>query len=130
MKFKISFWLLLLLSLGASFGLEIFPLIISVLVHEAGHILALKLLGGYVGEIKADLKGIEFKMERTALFTGKEIILVSMAGPVAGLLFAAAAFIWRLDELFKINLLLSLFNLLPLKGLDGGEILKELKESR
>ena len=127
MKFKISFWLLLLLSLSSSLGMDILTLMLSVFVHEAGHILALKLLGGHVGEIDADLKGIEFKMERTALFTSNEIILVNMAGPLAGLLFAAVAFICRFDELFKINLCLSLFNLLPLNGLDGGEILKELK---
>lgn len=127
MKFKISFWLLLLLSLGAVVGIDIFPLILSVLVHEAGHILALKLLGGYVGEINADLKGIEFKMERTAFFTSNEIIMIDMSGPLAGLIFALAAFIYGFDDLFKINLWLSLFNLLPVNGLDGGEILKELK---
>lgn len=54
-------------------------------------------------------------------------IITYLSGPLLNLIIAFVLYITRLnDELIKINLLLGIFNLLPIIPLDGGRILKEI----
>ena len=54
-----------------------------------------------------------------------------MAGPLLNALFAALFMFFEIDENLKLkivytNLLLAIFNLIPIMPLDGGKILKEI----
>ena len=129
MKFKISFPLLFFLCLCAVSKIELMPFLISYAVHESGHMAAVRLFGGDIREIRADVKGIELKMDKRGFFKRHEIILINLAGPLAGLLLALTAYFIGEDKLFRLNAALSLFSLLPLPGLDGGEILSQIKNT-
>lgn len=102
-------------------------LFIPVLVHELGHIAAMRIFGMDIRSFRAELKGLCIS------FTGRdaspEEAVIAAAGPLAGLLYAAAAFFLaeRADaEWVRIScgssILLSLFNLLPAYPLDGEKI--------
>jgi Zn-dependent protease len=106
-------------------------LLAAAAVHEAGHLLALRLAGARLTALRLDLLG--FRMDtRGALSRGQEL-LAARSGPAAGLLFAALASLsgrWLHSAFLLcaagVSLLLSLFNLLPALPLDGGQALLAL----
>ena len=105
--------------------------LLPVAVHEAGHLLALWLLGLPLRGFRIELRGlcIEYGGNGGAVAHA----LGAAAGPLAGLAFAFAAS--RVGNRLTsdwccltagVSLLLSLFNLLPALPLDGGMILQQL----
>ncbi len=103
-------------------------LLAAALAHEAGHLLALRFCGARVTALRLDVLGLRMDY-RGALSHGREAAC-ALAGPAAGLLFAAAASRLgrRCDSEFLycasgVSLLLSAFNLLPALPLDGGSAL-------
>lgn len=101
-------------------------LALSALVHEAGHLLAIALCGGKVRglelgfcafTINYDGRGMSYFLEAAA----------ALSGPAASFFAAlAAAAIWRrtgleiMTDLAGMNIVLGLFNLIPIRFLDGG----------
>lgn len=101
----------------------------AVALHEAGHVLALLRFGCRVRGVSLSFAGAGIETEDPYLSYKKEA-RIFLAGPLAGLFGCLLAwFCLRLNFtkggmlFFSFNLLLSLFNLLPVKGLDGGEAL-------
>lgn len=99
----------------------------AVALHEAGHLVALRLLGRHVRALALELTGL--RIDYVGLPETRGEILAAAAGPAAGFLWAGAAF--RLGAVLEsailelsgwLSLLLSLFNLLPAPPLDGGRI--------
>lgn len=119
--------------LGYAVGLVVaLGLLVSVLVHEAAHALSARAFGLRVRRIVADLMGghTAFEGRTTPWSQG----LTGLSGPVANLLLAgvlyAAGFAVGdgiagsvLARLAFINVLLTIFNLLPGLPLDGGQVL-------
>lgn len=88
-----------------------------VIMHELSHILIALILKVDVKEIELLPVGINAKYKRNDSLV-KELI-ISLAGPLASFLFA---YIFK-SEMYKImNLVISLFNLIPIYPLDGGRI--------
>ncbi len=117
----------LLLYLGS--GREIAAVLLPALIHELGHIAALRVLGLRIRCFRAELRG--FCMEYYGECGAVGHALAAAAGPAAGFLWAIGASLLgkRLDWLnlsAGVSLLLSLFNLLPALPLDGGRILLSL----
>jgi stage IV sporulation protein FB len=109
--------------------------IAAALVHELGHYLALRRCGCRIAGLKLGIAG--FSMEYSGSLSYYDEILTAAAGPVAGLALAAAAavaggWLWLrvLRELAAVSALLSVFNLLPARPLDGGKILYALTALR
>lgn len=108
--------------------------LLPVFVHEAGHIIILRLYGLKPRHLKADLCGLDIEYVGGSLSAQ---FFSALAGPAMGLLYAfTAAFLsHRLhNELIGISagvsLLFSLFNLLPALPLDGGRMLEALLMGR
>lgn len=103
----------------------------AVVIHEAGHIAAMKLLCAMPERIELKPAVLHIIKSKKALSYKNEILILA-AGPLAGLLAAAVSaalffiagrkeiFMW----LFASNAALTAFNLLPISELDGGKILE------
>ena len=115
-----GFWLLVgARLLAAPLSLVAWTLL-ACTVHELGHLLAIRLLGGQVEELR--LTGLGGVMIPQGTFGYGAECLVALAGPAASLVLAllAAPFC---QTLAGVSLVLGLFNLLPLAPLDGGRVL-------
>ena len=115
-----------LLYCTASFS-ELAALVPPVVVHELGHVVALRLYGMRVRRVSADLRGL--CIEYGGVCTPLGHAVSALAGPAAGLAYAfAASYFARrgANEVLTlsagISLLLSVFNLLPILPLDGGRV--------
>lgn len=113
----------LALALLAGAG-EVLPLVgLSALCHELGHLGALRLAGAEVERFRLSAFGAEIQADTRYLPYPKEI-LCTLAGPVVNLLLALVFSRVAGDYVLAgANLLLGVFNLLPIPSLDGGRAL-------
>lgn len=109
--------------------------VLTALLHEAGHLIAVWLCGGRVASVELNVSGAVITLsDRHALSYGKEILCV-LAGPLVSL---AGALIFCLlgdtmSEAYAVSglcLLQGAFNLLPASGLDGGRALSLVLNGR
>lgn len=105
-----------------------FAALLAAGVHECGHLAAARLLHVSVRTLRFHLLGARLVPSGRTLTYGEEWLLCA-AGPLVGLLAAAAAApFWQAFHLaisFSCaSLLLSLLNLLPVRGFDGGRMLE------
>ena len=83
-----GFWLLvgaLLLAASVRFLLWV---AVAAAVHEAGHILAIRALGGRIESLRLTGVGAVLRTRRAGLCSYREECLVALAGPLASLLLA------------------------------------------
>ena len=117
----------------AVFSSALFALVMGVVtLHELGHALAAKLLGIRVKRIS--ITGIGGLAEVSDFLDSRRELLVTLAGPFVNVLVAIV--IWPaaqsagteslLGELWMLNLVVLLFNLIPLYPMDGGRIFRVL----
>jgi len=99
-------------------------LVLAVLIHEGGHILAARLAKAPLTAFTAGPQGFSLAFDFSALSYGRECFVL-LSGSAAGLLASALAFAIDRDAAYfsAVSAVLSLVNLLPVKGLDGGAAL-------
>jgi len=141
MRFRIDLRIFIfLILLYLTNQIEIYALIMCfAIIHELGHLLAGIVLGFRPNKIeinpfgvsigfKVNLKDYNKKIKKANIIEEKKIF-VAMAGPIVNLLIIFIANSLNINIYEKImiiysNLLLILFNILPILPLDGGRILK------
>ena len=131
-RIAVSPFFFLLLALFAAVDRQrlLFPILSAAALHEAGNLAVLRLVGGQIEQFTLTPFGGELRIRRSEwLSYGKEIASV-LAGPGVNLVCAlvlgraAAELSWERGYLLSgIHMLLALFNLLPLRQLDGGRAL-------
>lgn len=105
-------------------------LICSVLVHELGHFLAIKVLGENISRLELELTGAAIFYDNSRVSYFSEALIAAM-GPIFGLVFSViTASLARANEGFLVysgvSFCLSVLNLLPAQNLDGGRILSSI----
>lgn len=121
--------LLLTLFVMLSSPLLLSALLLAALCHELGHYGMLRRLRARISAIRITALGAEMQMAGRLSYGGE--LLAAAAGPVTNLLLALplayGGRLWEVLYLFAgAQLVLGVFNLLPILPLDGGSILWNL----
>ena len=121
--------LLLALFVLLSSPLLLGALLLAALTHELGHCAMLRWLRARVTAVRITALGAEMRIEGRLSYGGE--ILAAAAGPAVNLLLAPllayGGRLWEMLYLFAgTQLVLGLFNLLPILPLDGGSMLWNL----
>ena len=134
MKFRLHpvllpFFLFLILTGNISIYAIIF---ISLLIHEAGHLLAAYFTGMRIRSCTIMPYGGEIVIWNKHMSPRRNRFLVAVSGPLATLLLLLIA-IWIPfpgdDQVIRIQVALLLLNLLPILPLDGGQAICALLET-
>ena len=121
--------LLLALFVLLSSPLLLGALLLAALTHELGHCAMLRWLRARVTAVRITAMGAEMRIEGRLSYGGE--VLAAAAGPAVNLLLAPllayGGRLWEMLYLFAgTQLVLGLFNLLPILPLDGGSMLWNL----
>ncbi len=100
-------------------------LMVFALVHELGHLVAGILLGLKAKGIDIMPFGVSINFEDYSNKYIAKKIIIAMAGPLVNTIIVILGIYnnWE-EEIIYSNILIGLFNLIPLYPLDGGRILK------
>lgn len=118
--------------------IEIYALImVFALIHELAHLICGILLDfkastlkikplGFAIEFNTKIEDYNKRILKSNILSIKKII-IALAGPLANIIIAIFGIIYKLDNnIIYSNLLLAIFNFLPIYPLDGGRILKNI----
>ncbi len=112
--------------MGLADGFEqlmLFTVLGSSLCHEIGHILAMSLFGSAPEEMTFYGGGIRIVPQKGSTHGRLAEAVILFSGCAVNMLLASASFLLGSELIFKTNLLLCLFNLLPFSYFDGGRLL-------
>lgn len=116
-----GFWLVLGLMLLLFPVRIVAGVLLAALIHECGHLLAIRLSRGEVQRIELHAGGARIV---TGPMEPVQELLCTLAGPLAGLL---TLFSWRVFRSLAVaGLVQTMFNLLPIYPLDGGRALRNI----
>lgn len=106
--------------------IEIYAILMTfALVHELGHLVAGIFLGLKVKNINIMPFGVSINFEDYSNKYVLKKIIIAIAGPLTNLIIVILGIFneWK-DNIIYANMLIGMFNLIPLYPLDGGRILK------
>lgn len=122
---NVKVWILLLLLFFSV--TEFISIFLAVLIHEMAHIYVARKLNYKTGSIMIDV--FYGYAETGNISDNKDSIKVSLAGPLSNLILASVSFFLNiflniefLTAFMFINLLLFIFNILPIYPMDGGKV--------
>jgi stage IV sporulation protein FB len=99
------------------------PGLLACALHECGHLVGIWLAGGRVRCLRLAAMGAEMGLDPTLPLSYGGELQATMAGPAVSLLAAAVGGCVGWYLFAGISLALGIFNLLPIRSLDGGRSL-------
>lgn len=125
------FWMLTIFCLIDRSGILLWGFS-AALLHELGHLIAFIATGDLPEELSFEITGIKMVRSDRTVSLGKEIFQLLMGSGTNFAVFLILSY--SLQTINKVSLfavshlILGVFNLLPIQGLDGGMILKLFNE--
>lgn len=136
-KLNLNIFLFVLLFLITN-QLEIYALVmVFALIHEIAHLIAGILMGfepetlrimplGFCVEFKTKIEDYNKKILKSNILSIKKMV-IAFVGPFINLMIVVFGMLYKIDNnIIYANLLIFLFNMLPIYPLDGGRILKNI----
>lgn len=126
-KIHYSVYFLLIISLFSGNILRISLLLFSIIFHELSHYFMLRKYNVKIKKLELSIIGGILEYEEINL-KFKEVILIDIAGIVGNLLIILLIKLFNIESLqylITYNIILIIFNLLPIIPLDGFRILKD-----
>ncbi len=103
---------------------ELLALIAALVIHELGHLAMAKILGIPLVRFRLNPLGGVMTFDFSNSAYGREA-MVHLSGPLAGLISGMVGWMLMNNSFFTgISVVLACVNLLPIRGLDGGGILR------
>lgn len=128
-KVEITFWFVSLITFIISLNApsNVLVTVISSLLHEMGHLLVMTSVGNKPQAVRFEITGMNIIRQPDLKISTKNEILIALGGPLVNFIsFLISVIILCFYENENIltfgciNLILMIFNLLPIKRLDGG----------
>lgn len=129
------FVIIMMTSLLTGHFIELITLFAIVFIHECGHAAAAALFGCRVRSIQMLPFGGVAVIEDGGKLTAYREIVIALAGPLQNVLMVGVVVLIRqfqlgdpvfLDYIINANMLIALFNLLPVLPLDGGKVVQAI----
>lgn len=134
-RFHPLFTLIMIGSVITGYFLEAVTLFGIVLVHEMGHLAAANGFGWRVREVQLLPFGGVLVVDELGTAPTREELIVSLAGPLQHVWMILVALLMKWvdvgasswwDYFIEANLMIGLFNLIPVMPLDGGKVMQSL----
>ena len=101
-------------------------ILLAALLHELGHVIVLQMAGAKIRGIRVGLLGAVLDVSAEGISYGWELA-AALAGPAVNFFLVIVGALWRGSSVWiGLNLVLCVFNLLPIALLDGGRALRLL----
>ena len=120
-----SFWILCIVLFILGFAKELFAVFFSVTCHELAHIVVAKYFGLKCSKIILTPIGEIAVIENIDTQKFYKKILIVLAGPLSNIFILIFCLLFFPEQKFLIqsNLVIAIFNLIPIYPLDGGRII-------
>lgn len=130
-KIGFSFFFLILICVVSKNLLLLINYLLALFLHETAHLVMATYKGYSLNYIKLDIGGLSINLKED--IKDKDSFLINVAGPVCNIVLCliCMSLYWLFPKTYQYlnlfctsNLLLALFNLLPIYPLDGGKIFR------
>ncbi len=128
-KVEITFWFVAFITFIISLNTpsNVLITVASSLLHETGHLLVMTSVGNKPQAVRFEITGMNIIRQPDFKISTKNEILIALGGPFINLIYFLLSVIilciYNNENILTfgcINLILMIFNLLPIKKLDGG----------
>lgn len=107
--------------------IKIFALsFIFIFIHELAHLIVGIVLGLKIRKVNLNIAGLSIEFENYGDERKLNRMLIDLAGPLVNLGICIVAIILGIEDIFYVNLLIFIINIIPIYPLDGGRILKTI----
>lgn len=108
----------------ASFGL------ICCILHETGHLICMKAVGGKVNGISFGVYGMRIDCAPDTNLSPFQDAIIALGGPLVNVILLIFGLLTDNQMLLSVNAVLAIFNLMPVESMDGYNLIYNLLITR